>query len=175
MDDEVNDVLGVEQGRVRLREFSDQWALLYEAEAAAIQAAAGAGIIEIRHYGSTAIPRIKAKPILDILAGVHRLDDAFGFIEPLAAIGYEFVPAAGVAGHHIFGKGSPRTHLLHFVEYDGPDWRQSVLFHKRMTEDPHLAKEYEMLKVRLAQQYSDNRAAYTAAKGGFIESITSGD
>lgn len=164
-------VLGLEKGSVRLVPHTERWAELYREEEAGLRAALEGVLMDIQHFGSTAIPGIRAKPILDMLAGVRSLDDVLERRPQLQALGYEYVPGAGVPGHHVFGKARPRTHLLHVVEYEGLSWRENLRFRDRLRADPALAAEYEDLKLRLAQAYPGDRARYTAEKGAFIQRI----
>lgn len=165
------EVLGLEPARVRLAEPTPEWAQLYSKEAVRLNAALGPILLGLEHYGSTSILGIKAKPILDILAGIQSLDAGMCLAAPLAALGYEDMGTGVVPGHHLFGKGAARTHLLHVVVYQGVIWNEALQFRDALRTDPALALEYEALKVRLSGQYAESRAEYTAAKAGFIQSV----
>ena len=164
-------VLGLAQTQVRLHEPTPLWAGLYQEEAERLQAALGASLIAVEHYGSTSVEGIKAKPIIDILAGIARLEDGPTLIGPLAALGYDYAGDKIVPGHHIFGKGEARTHLLHIVEYGSPIWNEALQFRDALRASPALAQEYETLKIALSHKYAERRADYTAAKAAFIEAI----
>ena len=165
------DVLGLAPTLVRLAEPTPLWAQLYSEEAACLNAALGAGLLGLEHYGSTSVPGLKAKPILDILAGVGSLHDSPLLAAPLAALGYEDMGTEVVPGHHLFGKGLARTHLLHVVEYGSPIWNEALCFRDALRADPTLAREYETLKVGLSEQFAESRAEYTAAKAAYIQSV----
>lgn len=167
-------VLGLEQGAVRLVPHSDRWAALYREEEPGLRAALEGVLIDIQHFGSTSIPGIRAKPILDILAGVRSRDDVLQRRAQLQALGYAYVPGAGVPGHHDFRKGEPRTHLLHVVEHGDRSWSENLWFRDRLRADPALAAEYDALKLRLAQAHPGDRARYTAEKGAFVQQIRQG-
>jgi GrpB-like predicted nucleotidyltransferase (UPF0157 family) len=167
-------VLGLERGAVRLVPHTARWAALYREEAAHLRAALDGVLIDIQHFGSTSIPGIRAKPILDILVGVRSRDDVLERRPQLQALGYGYVPGAGVPGHHVFGKGEPRTHLLHVVEHAGRGWTENLWFRDRLRADPALAAEYDALKLRLAQAHPGDRARYTDEKGAFIQRIRQG-
>jgi GrpB-like predicted nucleotidyltransferase (UPF0157 family) len=160
--------LGLAQGIVALADPDPDWPKAYQREAAAIRAALGELALDIQHFGSTAIPGIKAKPIIDILVGVPRFEDGLRCIGPMAGIGYEYAGADIVANDHLFGKGVVRTHLAHVVEHGGANWRRNLLFRDRLRADPSLVRAYEALKMRLALRHANSRAAYTAAKQDFI-------
>ncbi len=165
------EVLGLASDRVRLAAPNPLWAQLYAEEAERLNAAVGSCLRGLEHYGSTSVPVLKAKPILDILAGVPSLSDGRGLAAPLAALGYEDMGTDVVPGHHLFGKGEARTHLLHVVEYGSPIWTEALCFRDALRADPALAADYEALKVRLSEQFAESRAEYTAAKAGFIQSV----
>jgi GrpB-like predicted nucleotidyltransferase (UPF0157 family) len=166
--------LGVKHKVVVLAEPDDRWAEAYAREAASIRQVLGDLAVDIQHFGSTSIPAIKAKPIVDILIGVRRFEDGIGCIGPLEFIGYDYAGADIVPDDHIFGKGIPqvtRTHLAHIVAHDGFHWRRNLLFRDRLRGDAFLASAYEALKVSLAAEYPNDRAAYTDAKKAFIDRV----
>lgn len=162
---------GLTPGSVVLAEHNPQWAVLYEEEAARLREALGSVVLGMEHYGSTSIPGIKAKPIIDILVGVRRLDDALDHIAAMSAIGYDYAADAGVPRHHIFGKGVARTHIVHFVEYDSDRWHEAVRFRDRLRAEPDEAAAYERLKTELAAMHPNDRAAYTEGKTSFVERV----
>ncbi len=166
-------VLGLEHQAVRFHDPTPVWAELYRQEEGRIRAALGVLLVDIQHYGSTAVPGIKAKPILDIMVGIGRFEDGPQCIAPLEALGYEYAPQAGIPGDYTFGKGECRTHLVHVVEYGGTNWRECLHFRDALRRDPALAREYEELKVALGQQYGHSRAEYTEGKTAFIQRVKS--
>jgi GrpB-like predicted nucleotidyltransferase (UPF0157 family) len=164
-------VLGLKQGAVRLAPHTARWAELYAEEEARLRAALQGVLIDIQHFGSTSVPGIHAQPILDILVAVRQRDDVFDRRPQLQALGYGYVPGAGVPGHHVFGKRQPRTHLLHVVEHASRNWTENLWFRDRLRADPALAAEYDALKLRLAEAHPDNRARYTEEKSAFVQRI----
>ena len=165
------EVLGLASTSVRLADSTPLWAQLYCEEAARLHAALGPRLLGLEHYGSTSVPGLKAKPILDILAGVGSLSEGRLLAAPLAALGYDDMGTDVVPGHHLFGKGEDRTHLLHVVEYRSVIWTEALCFRDALRADPALAHEYETLKIRLSELFAESRAEYTAAKAGFIQSV----
>jgi len=163
--------LGLAHGKVVLADNDPEWTALYEAEAARLLPAISRLIVDIQHYGSTSIPCIKAKPIIDIVVGLRRFEDGLLLVEPLTDLGYDYVGVDMVPNDHLFGKGVVRTHLLHAAEHGGDHWKRDLRFRDRLRSDPALAAEYERLKVDLAARYPDSRADYTAAKAAFIDTI----
>jgi GrpB-like predicted nucleotidyltransferase (UPF0157 family) len=164
-------VLGLENNIVRLSDHNSLWNDLYEEEQKRIRAAISDFVISIEHIGSTAIPGIKAKPILDIVAGVAQLELALPCKAPLEAIGYDHIARAGIANDYVFGKGKPRTHYLHVVKYGGAKWANHLYFRDRLRNDPELARMYEKLKEKLSRKFSDSHAKYHHAKSEFINKV----
>ena len=106
-----SDILGLEPGIVRLVDGNAQWPALYAAEARRIGDVIGRQVVAIEHFGSTAIPGIRAKPIIDILVGLRQFDDGRSLVEPLTSLGYDYVGSEMVPDDHLFGLGNPRTGL----------------------------------------------------------------
>ena len=166
--------LGLEGGRVRLSASDSRWPELFRRERERLKAAIGPLVVAIEHFGSTSIPGIRAKPILDILVGLRRFEDGLIVIQPLAEIGYDYVGSELVPNDHLFGLGQMRTVLLHAVEHGGYNWTRNLRFRDALRADPELARTYETLKLELAERFADRRADYTAAKKAFIDSIADG-
>jgi len=168
---EGNDELGVAQGQVRLSEPTPRWAALFEEEARLLGAALRPLGAAVEHCGSTSIAGIPAKPILDILVGIPAPLDVAAIKNALAPLGYEHATWAGVPGHEVFGKGSPRTHLVHAVPLRGPAWGRMLRFRDALRADAALAARYGQLKRQLAARYPNDRSAYTDAKSAFIAGV----
>ena len=128
----------------------------------------------IEHIGSTAVPGLAAKPVIDIMFGVSTLEASRPAIAAAAGLGYCYFPYR-VEEEHWFCKPSPafRTHHLHLIPVNSPRWRQSIAFRDYLRAHPNVSAEYEMLKRRLAQEHHLDREAYTEAKRPFIDRITS--
>ena len=127
---------------------------------------------DIEHVGSTAIPGMPAKPVIDIMAPVYSLDASRPAIEAVASAGYLYASyKPGLM--HWFCKPSPqhRTHHLHLIPMASALWRERLTFRDALREDPVLAKEYADLKLRLAEQFRFDREAYTDAKGPFVARV----
>lgn len=127
---------------------------------------------EIEHIGSTAIPGMPAKPVIDMMAPVHSLDASRPAIEAAASAGY-FYASYKPDVMHWFCKPAPkrRTHHLHLVPKASLHWRQRLTFRDALRANPALSQEYADLKLRLAEKYRFDREAYTDAKGPFIARI----
>ena len=164
-------ILGLAQTQVRLCDPTPLWAMLYREEEQRLKAALGPLLLGIEHYGSTSIGGIKAKPIIDVVAGIAHVEEGPALAAPLSALGYDYAGADVVPGHHVFGRGEERTHLLHVVEYGSPIWNEALRFRDALRNDATLAREYEALKITLSEKYSERRADYTAAKASFIQAV----
>lgn len=113
--------LGLQRGTVKLEPYNPEWQKLFEAEKSALQKVLGDKFIAAEHIGSTAIPGIKAKPILDLMLAIPGLNDWEWLKEPLAKLGYEFRrDFRSEQGHVLFVKGPEenRTHYLKITEFD---------------------------------------------------------
>jgi GrpB-like predicted nucleotidyltransferase (UPF0157 family) len=139
-------------------------------------------VVRIEHFGSTAVPGLAAKPIVDILVEVTDLPETKARIVPiLDAQGYDYIwrPTHGDDGppwYAWFIKRDPktgaRTHHIHMVEADFAEHWDRLLFRDYLIEHPQAADEYAALKQRLASASPTDRAAYTRGKGEFIERVT---
>ena len=151
------------------------WPSLYEHERLRVVDALGDLVRAVEHVGSTAVPGLSAKPILDILVGLRRLEDGQRCIEPLEILKYEYRGEAGVPGRLFFRKFTrgERTHHLHVVELHGREWRRPILFRDALRQDGTLTAEYGQLKASLAREFSRDRERYTELKAHFIEQVLS--
>jgi GrpB-like predicted nucleotidyltransferase (UPF0157 family) len=163
--------LGLEWSSNRLADHNPLWAEAFEHQAARIKAALGARALAIEHYGSTSVPGLKAKPIIDLQIGVALIDDGLGFIEPMAGLGYDYAGSQGIPDHHIFGRGPARTYLAHVAIYRSDAWFACLRFRDRLRADPELRAEYERLKLSLSAA-GLTRAEYGARKADFIERMS---
>lgn len=130
---------------------------------------------KIEHIGSTSVPGLAAKPIIDILVGVHSLDAFERHCYRLTAYGYEYVPEyERVLPDRRFFKRvfrGVRTHHVHVVEVNGHYWKRYLKFRNRLRADNFLAWRYAELKRRLASRFRFNRDAYTNGKSSFVEAV----
>ncbi len=163
---------GIEDEPVRIVPYDTAWPARFEEERAALAELLGDVVTGgIHHIGSTAVPGLAAKPIIDIQVGVADLEIARSCIEPLAALDYLYAPyrADEIAW---FCKPSPerRTHHLHLVPVTSPRFGAVLEFRDLLRSDPEVAREYEAMKRQLAATFERDREAYTEAKQPFIES-----
>jgi GrpB-like predicted nucleotidyltransferase (UPF0157 family) len=169
----VNDpaLPGLPHGTVQLAEWTPRWAELFAEEAARLRVALGDLAIGIEHYGSTSVPSLPAKPLLDILVGGPHVTDAAPYIATLAPLGYDYAEHAGVPEHLVFGRGTARTHLVHVVRYGGGAWHRALAFRDALRADAGLRNTYAALKRELAQRHGAERSRYTEGKSAFVEQV----
>lgn len=151
-----------------------RWPRTYEEERARLAAVFEGTDAVMEHVGSTAVPGLGGKPIIDVMVGVRSLAPVQARIPALQQIGYQYVPQyeANLPERRYFRKPAhrPRTHHLHCVRLGGALWRRHLAFRDRLRADPERARVYFELKRRLASQLADRRA-YTDGKSPFIESV----
>jgi GrpB-like predicted nucleotidyltransferase (UPF0157 family) len=125
--------------------------------------------------GSTAVPGLAAKPVIDLMAPVQSLVASTGAIAAASALGYCYFPYKSEVMHW-FCKPSPslRTHHLHIIPTGSPLWVERLAFRDALRRDANLAAEYARLKLELASRFRHDRDAYTEAKSEFIQSALSG-
>ncbi len=167
------DVLGLERTTVALRQYDGRWAELFELERARLQAALGNDVLAVEHIGSTSVPGLTAKPILDIGVAVENFDTAFALVPRLEGLGYTFRGEQGIPRRHYFVQGADtkRTHHLHMLERTNPEWRDLLGFRDRLRAQPETAQAYERLKRQLAEQHPNDREAYTDGKVEFVRAV----
>ena len=158
-----------------IEEYNPRWPSMYEEEKAQILAAIGEHIVGIEHIGSTSVPGLGSKPIIDLLAGVTDLSVVELCIPPLKAIGYNYMPEYEqiISERRYFLKGSPDAQIAHLHIFQATNWmnRHELLFRNYLRAHPQAAREYLELKKQLAAKYGPDRTGYTAAKTDFVRSI----
>ncbi len=154
--------------RVLIILYDPDWPALFEAEKSRLLAAAPEAVAGVHHVGSTSVPGLAAKPVIDVLLVLHRpLDD--GEIDRVATGGFEYRGEYRIAGRQYFSRReAPAVHVHAFVA-DHPDIDRMVAFRDYLRAHPNTAREYEALKWDLAARL--DRASYTEAKTDFIRAV----
>lgn len=171
---------GLQRGTVRLLASDPAWPRAYRAEVARLEheiEAAGLVPLTFEHIGSTAVPGLDAKPIIDFVAGYASDAEPRNYFPVLVAAGYEHRGPQGVPDRELFvlGPESRRTHHLNLVVSDGAFWRDHIAFRDRLRSDADLREEYATLKRRLAAAHANDRAAYTLGKAAFVARTMTGE
>lgn len=161
-----------------LSEYQDTWPQEFHQVAEQLRAIAMLPAAVIEHIGSTAVPGLCAKPVLDLALGVSVLRDVEAAIPALAAAGFVYRPEdeSTIPERRYFVKQqhqAMRVHL-HAVPLHGPLWRQYIDFRDQLRAHAQLRDEYSALKQRLAAAHASDKAAYTEAKAPFIRRVLAG-
>jgi GrpB-like predicted nucleotidyltransferase (UPF0157 family) len=159
---------------VVLHAYDPAWPARFESEAAALTGVLGSWIAGgVHHVGSTAVPGLAAKPVIDIMVGVAGLDASRPCIDLLTELDYCYAPYRADVMHW-FCKPSParRTHHLHLVPTGSERFTDVLAFRDYLRAHPEAARRYEQLKQRLAARHTHDRDAYTNGKAAMVAAIT---
>jgi GrpB-like predicted nucleotidyltransferase (UPF0157 family) len=165
------------QDSLEVLAYDPAWPLSFAVERKRLQAALGELALRIDHNGSTAVPGLAAKPVIDTQIAVRTLAPIDAYRAPLQTLGYRHVPHADDAFCPFFHRPEawPHTHHVHVVEAGGEEERRTLAFRDYLRDHADVREAYAALKTRLAPQFSGrafaSRQAYAAAKGEFIERI----
>jgi len=160
--------------RISLRSYDPAWPARFQHEANTLTTALGSHVTGgVHHVGSTAVPGLAAKPIIDIMVGVRSLESSRPCIDILAAYDYCYAPYREDVMHW-FCKPNParRTHHLHLVPTGSARFTDVLAFRDYLRAHPDAAREYERLKRQLAEDHADDRNAYTDGKSALVAAIT---
>ena len=162
-----------EQREVELVPHNPEWSQLADQEISRLLEGLSFPIIGIYHIGSTSIPGIKAKPILDFVMEVDNLDLVSKSHAEFEALGYQSKGEFGIAGREFFTRDTDgeRTHHLHVFQQGHPDIERHTVFRDYLRANPTAARDYEELKEKLAKRFPKQSSNYTAAKSDFILSM----
>jgi GrpB-like predicted nucleotidyltransferase (UPF0157 family) len=165
--------LGLESGRVRVIPYRDAWPALYAAEVARLApflATAGVALV-LEHSGSTAVPGLAAKPIIDILAGLGTESERESAIAACRRAGYVHRGEQEIPGRDFFRRGDPRQYHLHLTLVGSSFWHDQRTFRDWLRTHPDAAADYMALKQQLALQFPTDREAYIRGKTAFVEGV----
>lgn len=164
--------IGLARGRVRLVAHQRTWARVFEREAKAIRAKLGRRVKDIQHVGSTVIPGVPAKPIIDIAILVRSLSIVDHWVTPLGDLGYWYKgKEPDMPNRRFFAKGPAHSRTIYLHVVTQSEFRRLVRFRDVLRTDRALSKEYAALKRDLAEKFPANRDAYTKAKDAFIRRV----
>ena len=159
---------------LELSAYSPMWPAIFAIEHARLAGIFGADAVVIEHIGSTAVPNLGAKPIIDLMLGVPAISIVERQIAALEASGYRYVQEfeKSMPERRYFTKldRPPGKFHLHAVVLDSPFWSRHLAFRDALRADESLARKYWRLKQHLAARHRDDRAAYAEGKGDFIRS-----
>ncbi len=168
-----------QKDKIEIVEYDPRWPELYFQEEARLQKVLKEiPQFHIEHFGSTSVPGLGAKPIIDIMIAVESRDFWPILIEPIKTLGYNHWEDNPKKDEMFFVKGMPpfgekRTHHIHVLDFQGFRWKRERLFRDYLRVHIDEARKYEVLKRKLSVKFSTDREAYTEAKTEFINSIHS--
>lgn len=157
---------------IRVVDYDSDWLVAYSDEAKDVSKAAGNTLVCIHHIGSTSIPGIKAKPIIDILLEVESLDALDERAMEFEALGYEVMGEFGIPDRRYYRRDNSsgvRTHQIHAFKAGVPDVARHLAFRDYMRSHPIVASQYGELKARLAKEHSHDMDAYMDGKDSFVK------
>jgi GrpB-like predicted nucleotidyltransferase (UPF0157 family) len=167
-------MIGLKRNTVRLVEHDPDWAELAAIACRDVREASGELIVEVQHVGSTAVPDLPAKPILDIAAAVGSFELLPELTQRLVGIGYVYRHDSGDEGGHLLAFDSaPEIRMihLHVVEWGSTQWRNYLRFRDLLRQSPEIRQSYAQLKRDLASTWPGDRESYTAGKADFIRQV----
>ena len=167
-------LLGTDGGHVEIVDYRPEWTEIFERERTAILERCRPWVMDVHHVGSTSVPGLAAKPILEIMPVVASSKDGENAVEPMTALGYRYRGENELPGRFYFDKiveGRTVVHC-HMYPQDHSDVRKLAAFRDRLRTHEETPYEYERLKRKLASKHRDDREAYTDGKGEFIRQTT---
>ena len=150
------------------------WRDAFNAEAGRVADALGDNVVDVHHIGSTAIPNIYAKPVIDLLIEVRDIADVDGRSLAMESVGYEVMGEFGIAGRRYFRKDNEegiRTHQIHVFATGSAQVERHLAFRDYMIAHPEEAQRYSELKRKLAQEHPESMDAYMDGKDAFIKEM----
>lgn len=158
--------------RVHVEPYNPLWAVRFQDEAAQIQKALCPWVLAIHHMGSTAVPGLAAKPIIDLLVVVSDMTELTDKLPALKALGYEFWGEYGIPNRYFFPKGGDqRTHHLHMVSSESPHIVRHLAFRDYLISHPDEAFAYAKLKMALAARFPTDIDGYINGKSATVSAI----
>lgn len=158
---------------VKVVPYNQQWVVLFQEAETELRAAFGKNLLVLHHIGSTAIPGMVAKPVIDIMPVVQNIENVANAESALARIGYQPRGEYGISGRRYFVKEveGQRTHHVHAFEFNHPAVVRHIAFRDYLITHPIEAKRYAELKMKLAEQYRDERQHYVEGKSSLIAEL----
>jgi len=166
-------MIGLPKRAARVVPHDPEWRQEFVAEAERLREALGQADPEVLHIGSTAMPGMAAKPVIDLMVAVESLEKGRSLVPLLEAMGYTYLPDEPVPGRVYLEKGpiTNRTHNLSLSVPGSDFWEEKLVFIHYMETHPEAAEAYVKLKRELAAKYPEDRPSYTAGKHDFIQNI----
>lgn len=155
-----------------ISDYDPDWSVQFERIEAKLAAVLGSLAVAIEHVGSTSVPGLAAKPILDIDIAIESVSEVPSAIQFLTEINYKHEGDLGITGREAFSvPEGAYPHHLYVVTADGREFKRHLAFRNRLRQDESAAREYEEIKRQLAAHYGADRDGYSRAKTEFVEHI----
>jgi GrpB-like predicted nucleotidyltransferase (UPF0157 family) len=148
-----------------------EWAARFAEERSHIVGALAGSALDIQHIGSTAIPGITAKPVLDIAVAIRDFESGHALVSALVALGYTYRGENGIPRRHYFERGD--LYHLHVFVQGSLDWQRHLRFRDGLLASPELATRYSQVKLAAARESGGRRERYQDLKASFIAEVQS--
>ena len=172
--DKHENKIGLKRGVVKIVGHRTEWAILYNTESEKLKYCIGDIAVDIQQVGSTAVPGLISKPIIDIAIAVHSRESIAAVVKRLTDVGYIDRGDQGASGGYLMVKESEpnvRIFHIHIVEKADTQWRNYIIFRDCLRRDAETREEYARLKKTLAEKFPTDREAYTSGKEQFIRTV----
>ncbi|ULG72184.1 GrpB family protein [Macrococcus brunensis] len=157
--------------KVRLTSYDDSWKNFFENECKVMRQIFGDEIVGFEHFGSTSVPGMKEKPVVDMMMLVKNIDDIDKFNSKLEMLGYDVAGEWGIDGRRLLRKGGDnRTHHIHIYQFDHSEIYRHLAVRDYLLEHPEEVKLYSGFKEELASKYDETRE-YSKAKKEFVSKL----
>lgn len=157
--------------KVRLSEYNERWAVLFQDEASFLRTLFEDEVIRFEHFGSTSVPGMKAKPVIDMMCIVKDINKVDLQNERMSSLGYDVAGEWGIPDRRLFRKGGEnRTHHIHFYQSGNPHIDRHLIFRDYLRSHPNEAERYSRFKEELAGRY-EHTSDYSPAKKAFVSEM----
>ncbi len=157
--------------KIEIVPFRSQWNEIYKLEAKLIQKKLENNIVDIQHIGSTTIPDIYSKPIIDIMIGVKNIEKSELIVQSLIELGYEYLGEANIAGRFYFRKRNKNNYNIALCQHDSEIWINNILFRDYLKKYPEVAVAYSLLKKKAFDSGANTLLKYSDIKKQFINEV----
>jgi GrpB-like predicted nucleotidyltransferase (UPF0157 family) len=167
-------MFGQHKRNINVVPYQSEWIELYQKEAELLMDALGEIALHIEHIGSTAIPGMVAKPVIDMMVAIESFDQASEYIPILAELGYEYRAPDTVPERMFFAKEccpEVRTHHLNLSPLTSEFWKNQLAFRDYLRMHPQVALEYGDIKVNLAETYAQSKFLDREGKTEFVTKV----
>lgn len=158
---------------VMVTEYNEKWDHMFREEAQKIREILADELLDIHHIGSTSVPGLQAKPIIDMMPVVKDIEKIDSYNEKMEGLGYECMGEFGMTGRRYFRKGGDnRTHQVHVFQADNKeDIQRHLAVRDYLRTHPEAVKQYGDLKEKLANQFPKDIEAYMDGKDAFVKEL----